>query len=84
MANVFNNSTKNLGQVISLSYSGNTSCWTISRLVMAKQMGLEDQEGIHGEDDAPPAYEAVVEEVSDAAKVVGMLLPASTIHYNKV
>lgn len=51
---------------------------------MAKQMGLEDQEGIHGEDDAPPAYEAVVEEVSDAAKVIGMLLSASTIHYNKV
>ncbi|OBT66689.1 hypothetical protein VE03_03955 [Pseudogymnoascus sp. 23342-1-I1] len=37
---------------------------------MAKQMGIEDQEGIHGEDDAPPAYEEVAGEVSVAANVI--------------
>ncbi|OBT54011.1 hypothetical protein VE04_04593 [Pseudogymnoascus sp. 24MN13] len=37
---------------------------------MAKQMGLEDQDGAHGEDDAPPAYEEVVEEVLDATQVI--------------
>lgn len=47
---------------------------------MAKQMGLEDQEGIHGEDDAPPAYEEVVGEVSDAAKAIGIVLSASTVY----
>jgi hypothetical protein len=50
---------------------------------MAKQMGLEDQDGAHGEDDAPPAYEEVVEEVLDATQVIGILPPASTINYNK-
>lgn len=42
---------------------------------MARQMGLEDQEGVHLEDDAPPAYEEVAGEVSVAANVMGMLTP---------
>ncbi|KFY94097.1 hypothetical protein V498_04056 [Pseudogymnoascus sp. VKM F-4517 (FW-2822)] len=33
-------------------------------------MGLEDQEGVHLEDDAPPAYEEVAGEVSVAANVM--------------
>jgi hypothetical protein len=51
---------------------------------MAKQMGLEDHDGVHGEDDAPPAYEEVAVEVADAAQVIGILLSASTIHDNKI
>lgn len=39
-------------------------------------MGLEDQEGVHGEDDAPPAYEEVAGEVSVAVNVIGMPTPA--------
>ncbi|KAL5346861.1 hypothetical protein ACLOAV_008004 [Pseudogymnoascus australis] len=37
---------------------------------MARQMGLEDQDGVHVEDDAPPAYEEVAGEVSVAANVM--------------
>ncbi|KFY22704.1 hypothetical protein V493_06383 [Pseudogymnoascus sp. VKM F-4281 (FW-2241)] len=33
-------------------------------------MGLEDQEGVNGEDAAPPAYEEAVAEISGAANVI--------------
>lgn len=43
---------------------------------MAREMGLEDQEGVVSENEAPPAYEEVIGEVSGATEVIGILLSA--------
>lgn len=50
---------------------------------MARQMGLEDQEGVNGEDAAPPAYEEAVAEISGAANVIGMRLSALPAQYKE-
>lgn len=52
---------------------------------MGKTRSLGDQEGATGENEAPPAYEEVIGEVSGAAEVVGRYTALSfIIHQNTV